>query len=146
MRRAVAAAKRGEWPPASAVGSVTLDSDNRRRRRIRLPCDGGDVLLDLPEAVALADGDGLELADGGWIEVRAAAEDLAEVTCENGLTRIGWHLGNRHCPADIRADRILIRRDRVIEDMLRGLGATVTPVRAPFDPERGAYDRGGHDR
>ena len=146
MRRAVAAARRGEWPSASAVGSVTLDSVNRHRRRIRLPCDAGDILLDLPEAVALADGDGLELADGGWIEVRAASEDLAEVTCDDGLVRIAWHLGNRHCPADIRAERILIRRDRVIEDMLLGLGAAVTPVRAPFDPERGAYDRHGHDR
>ena len=146
MRRAVASARRGEWPQASAVGSVTLDSENRRRRRVRLPCDGGDVLLDLPEAVALADGDGLELADGGWIEVRAAPEDLVEVTCRGGLARVAWHLGNRHCPADIRADRILIRTDRVIEDMLLGLGASVTPVRAPFDPERGAYGRHGHDR
>lgn len=145
MRRAVASARRGEWPQASAVGSVTLDSENRRRRRVRLPCDGGDVLLDLPEAVALADGDGLELADGGWIEVRAAPEDLVEVTCRGGLARVAWHLGNRHCPADIRADRILIRTDRVIEDMLLGLGASVTPVRAPFDPERGAYGRHGHD-
>ena len=146
MRRAVASARRGEWPQASAVGSVTLDSENRRRRRVRLPCDGGDVLLDLPEAVALADGDGLELADGGWIEVRAAPEDLVEVTCRGGLARVAWHLGNRHCPADIRADRILIRTDRVIEDMLLGLGASVTPVRTPFDPERGAYGRHGHDR
>ena len=103
-------------------------------------------MLDLPEAVALADGDGLELADGGWIEVRAAPEDLVEVTCRGGLARVAWHLGNRHCPADIRADRILIRTDRVIEDMLLGLGASVTPVRAPFDPERGAYGRHGHDR
>ena len=39
------------------------------------------------------------------------------------------------------ADRILIRRDHVIEDMLRGIGATVRQVSEPFDPERGAYDR-----
>ena len=28
--------------------------------------------------------------------------------------------------------------------MLRGLGAVVTPVRAPFEPEAGAYAAGHH--
>ena len=144
MRRAVHALGRGHWPADQAAGTVVLDYDTRHRRRIRLACDdGGEVLLDLEKAVALKDGDGLRLADGGWIAVRAAPEDLARVECPDphALLRLAWHLGNRHCPAEIRPDRILIRRDHVIEDMLRGLGATVTPVFEPFDPERGAYDR-----
>ena len=121
------------------------DSNNscRHRRRIRLSCeDGTPVLLDLEKAIALRDGDGLVTEDGDWIAVRAAPENLVEITCYSAhdLQRIAWHLGNRHCPAKIEHKRILIRRDHVIEDMLRGLGAHVRKVIEPFDPERGAYD------
>lgn len=143
MQRAIRMAGRGHWPAADAVGTVTLDYEARHRRRIRLVCDNETpVLLDLEKATALRDGDGLALEDGGWVAVRAAAEDLVQITSASAhdLHRIAWHLGNRHCPAAIEADRILIRRDHVIEEMLRGIGAEVTPVRAPFDPERGAYD------
>lgn len=143
MQRATRMAGRGHWPAAEAVGTVILDYEARHRRRIRLVCDNETpVLLDLEKATALRDGDGLALEDGGWVAVRAAAEDLVRITCASAqdLHRIAWHLGNRHCPAAIEADRILIRRDHVIEEMLRGIGAEVTPVMAPFDPERGAYD------
>jgi len=37
-------------------------------------------------------------------------------------------------------DRLRIRRDHVIADMLRGLGARLSVIEAPFDPEGGAYD------
>ena len=143
MQRATRMAARGHWPAGDAVGTVILDYEARHRRRIRLVCDNETpVLLDLEKATALRDGDGLALDDGGWVAVQAAAEDLVEVSCTSAhdLHRIAWHLGNRHCPAAIEADRILIRRDHVIEEMLRGIGATVKPVMAPFDPERGAYD------
>tara|TARA_R110000868_G_scaffold100722_3_gene277109 strand:- start:36151 stop:36615 length:465 start_codon:yes stop_codon:yes gene_type:complete len=143
MQRATRMAASGAWPAGEAVTSVVLDYDARHRRRIRLACeDASTVLLDLEKATVLRDGDGLALEGGGWVAVRAAPEDLAEVTCNNAhaLHRIAWHLGNRHCPAAIEADRILIRRDHVIEEMLQGIGAKVTPVLAPFDPERGAYD------
>ena len=136
-------AQAGDWPSEKASGAVVLDYDSRHRRRIRLSCeDGTPVLLDLEKATALRDGDGLATDDGSWIAVRAAAEDLIEITCTSAhdLQRIAWHMGNRHCPAAIEPDRILIRRDHVIEDMLKGLGAEVRDVVEPFDPERGAYD------
>ena len=64
----------GHWPMENAAGSLTLDFDARHRRRIRLTGDQGeDVLLDLPQAVAMADGDGLQLEDGRWLKVQAAA-------------------------------------------------------------------------
>jgi urease accessory protein len=34
-------------------------------------------------------------------------------------------------------ETLRIRRDHVLEDMLRGLGARLVPVEAPFDPEPG---------
>ena len=143
LRRADRMAQAGDWPADQATGAVVLDYDSRHRRRIRLSCeDGSPVLLDLKKATALRDGDGLATEDGSWIAVRAAAEDLIEITCDSAhdLQRIAWHLGNRHCPAAIESARILIRRDHVIEDMLKGLGAQVRDVVEPFDPERGAYD------
>ena len=53
----------GYWPIEEAAGGFTLDFDARHRRRIRLTTDQGEeVLLDLPKAVAMADGDGLQAA------------------------------------------------------------------------------------
>lgn len=147
MKRAIEAVARGKWPEAETVGSVLLDYDARHRRRIRLDCgEGGTVLLDLEHAVALRGGDGLRLAGGGWIAVQAAEEELIEIRSDtqHNLNRVSWHLGNRHCPAEILADCIYIRRDHVIEAMLEGLGAHLTHVRRPFDPEGGAYAE-GHD-
>lgn len=142
VRHARAVAPAGSWPADRAVDTLTLAFDDRHRRRLRLAADGGtDVLLDLPDAVVLNDGDGLVLEGGGWVAVRAAPEDLLEVTAASpaALVRLAWHIGNRHVPADLGADRILIRDDHVLADMLRGLGAVVRPVCAPFRPETGAY-------
>jgi len=136
----------GHWPRKEAAGVLTLDFDARHRRRICLVTDQGDyVLLDLPRTVAMSDGDGLQLADGRWLEVRAAAEPVLEVRHHDAdqLARLAWHLGNRHLPTEIRDQVLRIRPDHVIEDMLRQLGADLTTVQASFQPEGGAY--GHHD-
>ena len=101
-------------------------------------------MLDLERAQRLRHGDMLVLEDGRRVRVEAAPEELAEIGCgaAGGLTRIAWHLGNRHLPVMLAPERILIRRDHVIEAMVLGLGGTVTPIRAAFDPERGAYASG----
>lgn len=145
MRRATEHAAAGGWPTSERRARATLDYDARSRRRIRLSDDdGGLFLLDLPMAVVLRSGDGLRLENGGWIEVCAAPEGLTEITCHDirHLVRVAWHLGNRHLPAELDGTTIYIRRDHVIESMLRGLGAEVHPVERAFNPEGGAY--GGH--
>jgi urease accessory protein len=132
----------GHWPNEKAFGTLTLDFDARHRRRIRLTADHGeDVLLDLPETVAMADGDGLRLEDGRWLKIQAAPEDVVEIRHKNPvqLMRFAWHLGNRHLPTEIRGSVLLIRPDQVIEDMLRGFGADLQKVHAAFQPEGGAY-------
>lgn len=144
MQRAIEHVPAGSWPKEQASGSVTLDFDARHRRRIRLGLDaGGHVLLDLPRAVAMADGDALALEGGGWIEVRAAAEPVIEIRCSTplALARVAWHLGNRHLPTEIRDGGLRIRPDHVIEEMLVRLGAELTRVTAAFQPEGGAYGR-----
>ncbi len=137
----------GHWPKEKAAGLLTLDFDARHRRRIRLTSDQGeDVLLDLPKAVAMADGDGLQLEDGRWLKVRAAAEVIIEVRHNdpNQLVRLAWHLGNRHLPTEISDQVLRIRPDHVIEDMLLGFGADLVKVQAVFQPEGGAYGGHGH--
>jgi len=129
----------------AAHDAVQLDHDLRHRRRIALRGERGvEFLLDLPEAAVLRDGDELLLEDGRIIAVRAAPEPLAEIAASNAaaLARIAWHIGNRHLAAAIFADRLLIRRDHVIEEMVRGLGARVRHVDEPFEPEGGAYAHG----
>lgn len=136
----------GHWPEERAAGTLTLDFDARHRRRIRLTADQGeDVLLDLPKAVAMADGDGLQLEDGRWLRVQAAAEFIVEVRHKdpNQLARLAWHLGNRHLPTEIRNQVLRIRPDHVIEEMLRGFGADLLKVQVSFQPEGGAY--GSHE-
>jgi urease accessory protein len=138
----------GHWPEEKAVGILTLDFDARHRRRIRLTTDHGeDVLLDLPKAVAMANGDGLQLDDGSWLRIQAAAEPIVEVRHKDHhqLMRLAWHLGNRHLPTEIRDDALRIRPDHVIEDMLQRFGADLIRVEVPFQPEGGAYGGSSHD-
>ena len=126
---------------------VVLDFDARFRRRIVMKSEGGlQFLLDLERAVALRDRDVLLLEDGRRITVVAAPEPLAKIGCDDpqALVRIAWHLGNRHLPIMLHDRGIWIRRDHVIEEMVRGLGGIIHHVEAAFDPERGAYEAGVH--
>jgi urease accessory protein len=147
VRRAVAVHLRGTWPEGAALDTVTLAYLDRHRRRIRLVADAGEAfLLDLARAHHLADGDGLELDSGGYIRVRAAPEPLFEIEAADkaDLLRIAWHLGNRHLPLQVAGERIRIRADHVIADMVTGLGGRLTRLEAAFDPEIGAYAGAAH--
>jgi urease accessory protein len=147
MIRAIKVIRAGHWSRV-ATDAVVLAYDDRHRRRLAMKSDRGvEFLLDLPEATALRNGDGLVLDDGRMVEVRAKPEPLLTVTAKDAhhLTRLAWHLGNRHVPAAIEGERILIRPDHVLAEMLAGLGAEVAAIEAPFDPEGGAYAHGRHD-
>jgi urease accessory protein len=141
MIRATRVQGQHRWsePPAD---TVVLDFDDRHRRRMAMTGTRGlEFLLDLEHAVALRGGDALVLDDGRLVEVVAAPEPLAEIRCNDPqhLVRVAWHLGNRHLPTQIMAKGLRIRRDHVIEAMVKGLGARVIEIEAPFDPEGGAY-------
>jgi urease accessory protein len=134
------------WTEAPA-DTVVLDFDDRHRRRMAMTGTRGlEFLLDLENAVALRGGDALVLDDDRLIEVVAAAEPLLEIRGQDPqhLVRVAWHLGNRHLPTQIMPKGLRIRRDHVIEAMVKGLGARVIEIEAPFDPEGGAYAGGGH--
>ncbi len=143
MLRAVSHSHGGGEEPA---GTIRLDHAARHLRRKRVTTDQGEeVMVDLPEAVLFADGDRLVLEDGRSIAIVAAEEELYEVLPGTCLLRhLAWHLGNRHLPAQIDEDRILIQRDHVIRAMLEGLGASVREIVARFQPVHGAYHGHGH--
>jgi urease accessory protein len=141
MIRATTVLGQHRWTHAAA-DTVVLDFDDRHRRRMAMTGTRGlEFLLDLENAVALRGGDALVLEDGRLIEVVAAAEPLVEIRGADPLhlVRVAWHLGNRHLPTQIMPKGLRIRRDHVIEAMVKGLGARIIEIEAPFDPEGGAY-------
>jgi len=127
------------------VGTVTLNYDDRFRRRIALTCENGfEFLLDLPKATELRHGDDLLLEDGSHVHVQAAAEPLMKATATDShhLIKTAWHIGNRHLPCEIHADHLVLRYDHVIFAMLEQLGVQVEKLDGPFNPEGGAYGPG----
>jgi len=146
MLRATQVRAQHRWTEAPA-DTVVLDFDDRHRRRVAMRGTRGlEFLLDLETATVLRGGDALVLDDNRLIEVVAAPEPLAEIRGSDPqhLVRLAWHLGNRQLPTQITARGLRIRRDHVIEAMVKGLGARVIEIEAPFDPEGGAYAGGGH--
>ncbi|MFN3350649.1 urease accessory protein UreE [Pseudorhodoplanes sp.] len=138
MHRVSTIAPAGSFDAAITIDRVTLDADDRQRRRIVLTGEKGTrVLLDFDRPVTLHDGDGLVLEDGTVVLVCGMPESLAEIAAASprDFVRLAWHLGNRHTDVQIAGHRIRIRRDHVLEEMLRGLGAAVTAVEAPFEPQ-----------
>lgn len=137
-------------PQGTATGfdvAVLYHDERRVRRRVIPLAHGDEVLVDFPHPVTLEDRALLRLEDGRHVEIVAGEEKLYEVRGRDAthLMQLAWHIGNRHAKAQIvnewggLGDRILILRDHVLRDMLRGLGATVTEVSEPFSPMEGAY-------
>ncbi len=146
VRHVSGIADAGTWDRARAVDRVVLDAADRVRRRIVLTSEGGvKLLLDFTEPLMLHDGDGLVLDDGSIVAVAGQAEPLIEISANSSLelVRLAWHIGNRHTDAQFTGNTFRIRRDHVLEEMVKGLGGTLKPVEAPFDPEPAA-PHGGH--
>ena len=147
MRNVSGIADAGTFDRARAIDRVVLDADDRVRRRIVLTTEKGQrLMLDFAEPMMLRDGDGLVLDDGAVVVVAGQAEALVEVgaTRPADFVRLAWHIGNRHTDIQFMSERFRIRRDHVLEEMLRGLGARVLPLEASFDPEPAAPRGGGH--
>jgi len=135
---------------ARRIDSVILGAGERRIQTAQLTgVNGTTILLMLPEPVLLRMGDTLELDDGSSVEVVVEPEPLIEVRGNDltHLARLAWHLGDRHVPVQVLANRLRLRRDAALEAMLGALGARTAAIEAPFDPEGGAYAPqagGGH--
>jgi urease accessory protein len=138
MHRVTTIKHASEWSISDASDRVVLDAADRNRRRIVMTGEKGtEFLLDEAKPISLRDGDGLVLDDGSIVLVTGEPEPLIEISAGSALdaVRLAWHLGNRHTDVQIVGGKIRIRRDHVLEDMLRGLGAKLSALDAPFDPE-----------
>jgi urease accessory protein len=137
---------RGVTPSAR----LALTFDRRTKTRQRATLEGGEeVAIFLPRGEVLRGGDIVAASDGRLVEVIASPEAVLHVTCTSPreLARAAYHLGNRHVPVEVGDGFLRIAADHVLEEMLRGLGATIEPMSAAFEPEAGAYSGGhhGHD-
>jgi urease accessory protein len=147
MARVVRVLAAGHGDGARPVDSVTLGPDRRRVQDGELiGTNGTHCVLDLPAPITLRMGDALELEGGGLVEIVIEAEHLIEARGRDlvHLAKLAWHLGDRHVPVQILSNRLRLRRDAAIETLLGGLGARLTPIEAPFDPEGGAYAAAAH--
>jgi urease accessory protein len=137
--RVVDATHRHEWP---IVDTVILDFAKRSGKASVTGVKGTAIDIDLHKPARLRTDDLLLLDDGSLVEVVAAAEALIEARAADlaALARLAWHLGDRHVPVQVLANRIRARRDPGIEALLASLGAKVTLIEAPFEPEGGAYE------
>jgi urease accessory protein len=126
-------------------GQLRLPFESRQKSRLRTKLvSGEEVALMLPRGEILRGGDLVTASDGRVIEVLAEPERLLHIESDS-LARIAYHLGNRHVPVQVGKDFLRIAADHVLEEMLKKLGAKVSEVEAPFEPEAGAY-AGGHHR
>jgi urease accessory protein len=136
----------GEIYGVKAKDRLELPFDSRRKSRLRMRlASGEEAALLLPHGEILRGGDLLVASDGRVVEVIAAPERVLHVECasDTELARCAYHLGNRHVPVQVGEGFLRIAADHVLEEMLRGLGARLRTMDAPFEPEAGAYT-GGH--
>lgn len=132
---------------ASPSDTLTLPFELRQKSRLVAELESGRrVALALPRGHVLRGGTLLQAEDGSVIGVRSADEELSVVRCGDpaALVRAAYHLGNRHVALQIENGALCYLHDHVLDDMLLGLGLEVRVEQRPFEPEAGAYGRGGH--
>lgn len=112
------------------------------RARSRFVDEAAGIALRLPRGTLLHENDVLRTVDGRMVRVVAKAEPLFRVTARDSaeLIRAAYHLGNRHVPVELHADRLFFARDAVLAEMLERLGFEIESCELPFFPEAGAYD------
>jgi urease accessory protein len=142
MSRAIQVLAAGDRRDRPVVDTVILDYAQRSAQKSAVRgVKGGAFEIDLAQPARLRTDDLLLLEDGGLIEVVAAAEPLIEARMADlaGLARLAWHLGDRHVPVQVLPNRIRAQREAAVEALLKSLGAKMTLIEAPFEPEGGAY-------
>jgi urease accessory protein len=123
-------------------GALMLPFEARQKSRLKTKLvSGEEVGLMLPRGEILRGGDLVTASDGRVIEVLAEPEKVLHVECKSpaDLAKAAYHLGNRHVPVQVGEGFLRLAEDHVLEEMLKKLGARVSSMEAPFEPEAGAY-------
>jgi len=138
---------RAKQSDAAPGGELELPFEQRQKTRFRARLASGEtVAVLLPRGEVLRGGDRVTASDGRVIAIVAEPESLLHIECSSAseLARAAYHLGNRHVAVQVGAGFLRIAHDHVLENMLRQLGAKVSSISAPFEPEAGAY-AGAHE-
>ena len=138
------------------AGVVALDWDTRQKSRFEaLDSAGRHLAVFLPRGRTVRGGDVLVGEDGSLMRVEALAQPILVVTARAGadpasaglaLAKAAYHLGNRHVPLEVRADRLVLEPDHVLAELLARMGLDVATTSGAFEPEPGAYDTAGTGR
>lgn len=131
-----------------AETTLTLPWSKRTKSRQRVLLDTGEEAgLFLERGIILRGGDILSTDDEFTVQIRAARETLSMVHCHDSLqlSRLCYHLGNRHVDLQISSDHLCYPHDHVLDDMIRGMGFKPVTQEMVFEPEAGAYGDGGHE-
>ena len=125
---------------------LELPFELRQKSRLRARlATGEEVGLMLARGSVMRGGDVVKTTDGRQVEIVAAKERLLHIESDY-VARVAYHLGNRHVPVQIGAGFLRIAEDHVLEEMVKKLGARVSHVEAPFEPEAGAYSGRSEER
>ena len=138
--------KNYDWLNSDEKYTLTLPAAERSLRHKKLVLDDGSyVYVDFDQVIYLQNLDALKLEDNNLIKIIAAKEKIMNITCKDSihLSKIAWHIGNRHCPLQIIDEKNLrIEQNNVLFDMLQALDTKVNLDKDTFDPEQGAFS--GH--
>jgi urease accessory protein len=139
MLRATSVLRKAAVKADRVADTIALGHRERSRGGATVTAASGlSFVIDLDKPTVLNDGDALKLEDGRLVQVRAAAESLLEIRAENPLrlTRLAWHLGGHHVPAEMTSEALYVPNDAALGELVRGQGCAMTVVERPFQPEQ----------
>jgi len=128
------------------AATVELDWDTRQKSRFdAVDSQGRTIGVFLPRGRIVRGGDVLVVEDGSLILVLARPQPLlvGRARADGSpldLLRAAYHLGNRHVPLQVCADRLQLEPDHVLAELMQRMGLRVDEETAAFEPEAGAYD------
>ena len=125
--------------------TLTLPFEIRQKARFVARLDNDqEVGIQIERGHILRDGDKLKADDGTVVKIIAGDESVSTVKSDDQklLSRVCYHLGNRHVPLQVEQGWCRYTNDYVLDEMVVLLGAEVINELAPFEPEAGAYAQG----
>lgn len=126
--------------------TITLDHDTRKKARIKGVTDNGvDIGIFMERGHPLLVGEVLKTECGQLIEIKGQDEPVSTAVSKDWLTfsKVCYHLGNRHTVLQVGELWVRFKPDHVLEELAEKYGLTVDHTPAIFEPENGAYGKGG---
>lgn len=131
--------------PGDTFLEITVSFEERQKSRYKTTTHCGKELgWFIERGRVLNASDALQCTDGTLIKIHCAEESVSDVSCDDELLlmKAAYHLGNRHVPLQVEKSFLRYQEDYVLDDMVKGLGLTVSHVTREFHPESGAYSHG----